>query len=66
MGKGTGKGGGHDLAAEPTVDVAAAIEECISESMGKLAAAIQERTDQLLETLATVDATVIANSKRKP
>jgi TRAP-type C4-dicarboxylate transport system substrate-binding protein len=54
------------LAAEPEIDIAAAIEECINESMTKLATAIQERTDQLLETLAAADATIVAPTKRKP
>jgi hypothetical protein len=56
----------RSLSLEPEVDIAAAIEECINESMAKLAAAVQERTGQLLETLATADAAISAAAKRKP
>jgi hypothetical protein len=63
----------HDLSgalatvAEPEIDIAAAIQECINESMAKLTEAVQERTEQLLETLATVEGTTgTAMAKRKP
>jgi hypothetical protein len=54
-----------DLSKEPEVDIVAAIQECVNESMAKLATAIQERTDQLMDTLTAVDA-AIGGVKRKP
>jgi hypothetical protein len=62
----------HDLAgvlgaaaAEPEIDVAAAIQDCINETMAKLSEAVQERTEQLLETIASVDAMAVTGSAKR-
>jgi hypothetical protein len=55
-----------DAAAEPEIAVAEAIQEYINESMAKLSEAIQERTEQLLETIAAIDGrTATGANKRK-
>jgi hypothetical protein len=51
-------------AAEREIEIAAAIQECINEGVDKLTEAIHERTNQLLETLETVEGN--ARVKRKP
>jgi hypothetical protein len=50
---------------EPEIDIAAAIQDCINESMAKLSGAIQNRTERLLETIASVDGTAGAANRRK-
>jgi hypothetical protein len=58
-----GLNGAHNLcpalipeAAAPEIDIEAAIQEYISESMAKLTEAVQDRTEQLIETIASVEA----------
>ena len=48
---------------EPEIDVQAAIEEMIKESNEKIQAALQQRQEQLIQTISQVD--VIANQPVK-
>lgn len=62
--------GKHDVKevqepVEPEVDVMVLVEEMLKESSEKIAAALQQRQENLIQTLANVDAGSTAKTPKK-
>jgi hypothetical protein len=51
---------------EPEIDHTPEIQEFIAEEFARITDALQARSDQLIEKLITLDASLGANAKRKP